>query len=94
MPPQPQTGNPVFDFKARFRTAAQSAQRILIQSGVLLVLAGAAARFVTIQNPALKRTFALAPAMGLALVVLSAAWSALRWRNKLRRDFQRAYSVK
>ena len=56
------------------------------------MLAGAVARFVTIQNAALKLTWAYAPAIGFVMALLSAVWG-LWWRGKLRREFRRDYSI-
>ena len=86
-----QTGNPVFDYKAGFRVFAQSAQRVLFGSGAMLIVGGLAARFFSVKNPALEKTLAYAPWMGIALIALSCAW-AFWWRKKLRRDFRRDYS--
>ena len=84
------TGNPVFDYKAGFRRTAQSVQRILLLSGILLMAVGIAGRFVALENVAFKLTLRYAPLLGIGLVVLSGVWG-FAWRNKLRTDFRREY---
>src|SRR5579862_5913458 len=86
------TGNPVFDFKAGFRAKAQSLQRISFCSGILLIVAGIAARFISIKDAALAATLRWSPGLGAAVIVLSVVWGYL-WRSKLRRDFRREFST-
>ena len=95
MPPSSSTvtGNPVFDYKAGFRRTAQSAQRILFLSGILLLIAGVAGRIVAPANPEMRLALRYAPLLGVALVGLCGIWG-FWWRNKLRADFQREYSNK
>ena len=92
-PPLTATGNPVFDYKAGFRQTAQSAQRILFLSGILLIIAGIAGRFVVPANPEMKLALRYAPLLGVALVGLCGIWG-FWWRSKLRADFQREFSIK
>ncbi len=89
---QQPTGNPVFDYKAGFRTTAQSIQRILLLSGALHIAAGIVARFVTFENESLEQALRYAPVLGLALIVGSGVWG-YRWRSQLRADFQREFST-
>ena len=81
-------GNPVFTYKAKFRTTAQSVQRILFYAGALLITLGIATRFITLKNHRANVTLRYAPLLGLALILGSAVW-ALWWRRKLRSDFQK-----
>jgi len=85
------TGNPVFDYKAKFRTLAQSLQRVLFSSGVMLILVGIVGRFVTFQNKAMNLTLKWSPVLGIGLILLSGVWGYV-WRSKLRRDFRKEFS--
>ena len=85
-------GNPVFTYKANFRSVAQSAQRILFYCGILLITVGLLSRFIAFKNHRIKATLIYAPLLGIALIIFSALW-ALWWRGKLRADFQKEFSA-
>jgi hypothetical protein len=84
------TGNPVFDFKAGFRTTAQSIQRVLFLIGTIELVAGFAARLIAVENEDVKLALRYAPLLGLASLLASGVWGFV-WRSKLRSDFQAAF---
>ena len=86
-----ETGNPVFDYKAGFRRASASVQRMLWYSGWLLIAVGLISLAIKLHDRALQLTLRYAPLMGLVLLIASGVW-AFAWRAKLRADFRREYS--
>jgi len=85
------SGNPVFDFKAGFRAAAQSIQRILLWNGVFILAVCLAAQFVPLKNLPLKLTFQYGPLLGLGSIVLSTLWG-LGWRGYVRDEFRKRFT--
>lgn len=90
MTEQNPTGNPVFDYRAGFRTSAAKIQRALILGGLLAFIAcGAAALFGDV-TPRLRLCTAIASIGGLALMFGGFAWG-FYWRRKLRNEFREKY---
>jgi hypothetical protein len=84
------TGNPVFDFRAGFRTRADLFQRFLLGAGLgLLIVGGGVIPFFF---PAESRlSIALAGVLGgVALLFAGIAWG-FYWRRRLRDEFRKQY---
>ena len=81
-----QTGNPVFDYRAKFRARAYWVQRKLMGLGVLGALGGAALLLFS------SRMMAALACMGTGLLLLASGivWG-FHWRKKLRAEFAQKY---
>ena len=91
----PDTGNPVFDYRAGYRRTAALIQRLLIQGGLLvLFLSGLA--FVLAsggENADVNKTLAaISSAVGALLLVSGICWG-FYWRRKIRHEFRSKFGL-
>ena len=84
------TANPVFDYRADFRRAAGTAQRLLLRAGLIATLVSLPPALAGGLGPITPKAAAWGLAGGLALAGASVLWG-LGWRRWLRLAFQREY---
>ena len=82
------TGNPVFDFKAGFRSKAATLQRVFFFDGIIALIVGVALRAFSFENILLILLSRWLPLAGLLLIAIALIWG-FAWRSKLRDDFRR-----
>jgi len=85
------TGNPVFDYRAGFRRRAHALQNVLMQVGLLQMMAGGVAALFLDEK--LQAALLIASACGAGFVFAGIAWG-FYWRNKLRADFRAQFGPK
>ena len=91
MPEEHLTGNPVFDYRAADRRAADAKQALLLKSGAFLFLAGGIASFFV---PKETRPIACwAATFGLVVIVYGIGWGYY-WRKRMRAEFRQKFGPK
>ncbi len=82
------TGNPVFDYRAADRRAADAKQALLLKAGALLFLGGGVASFFV---PTESRPIACWGAtFGLVVFVYGIGWGYY-WRKRMRAEFREKF---
>jgi len=90
MPEKNETGNPVFDYRAGFRSVAATVQNGLIFFGAALgVIAGALYVFASPQHPQ-RPVMGVAAVLGISLVCAGIGWG-LYWPRPIRAKFRETY---
>ena len=87
MPEHQETGNPVFDYRADFRSFSDSLQRVLLLSGAMCFVFGGLFYFLVPTSMTLHVSMGLLGLTGPVLMLLGVAWG-FYWRRKLRREFR------
>lgn len=83
-------GNPVFTFRAGFRSAAGIIQRWSILLGFTCLLVGATTWLVATEGTRAQRAGLWQCLIGLGLIVAAVLWG-FWWRGRLRNEFRREY---
>lgn len=86
------TGNPVFDYRSRFRTKANSFQRVLIFGGMVFIVAGIFALASSVVNEHVVFAAWAAAIMGIGLTGIGLGWGFF-WRRKIRTEFRKKYDL-
>jgi hypothetical protein len=86
----PETGNPVFDYRASFRRRAAAAQSLLIGFGLFGFVVAGTLWIATTAVPC--RWSGSAALAGLLSVIAGLIWG-FYWRNKMRGEFQQKFKT-
>lgn len=86
-----ETGNPVFDYRASDRRAADTKQALLLKAGALLFLGGGIASIFVAKD--LRPVSCWTATAGLVLIIAGIAWG-FYWRKRMRAEFREKFGPK